>query len=614
MYRRKDFTKLIPSERTDLANALNRLWNDGTIRRYVDDHRAFARRVHRGSIFLPWHRYFVWRFELALGVPIPFWDWTQSRSLDVEPWLSFFGGRSGKGRLAWPPRRASTPGAVLPDQRALRNALDKPSFTTFRNIETASHNAGHNWVGGDMADVDNSPIDPLFYLHHCNIDRLWAIWEQNHPDAKHYSTTRIPGDRADGAATLAVTTPMPCVWKSPPKAPRSMLDHTELDYWYDRDLPLEKDWHAAKKLTGLWTGIPGGANLLIRDSDTDAGRHQGVEKHWASPDIWVRNNEPEEGASNTSSDHERPIVNRQNHMYVNVRNEGSETADDVSVTAYRCDPATTMLWPNDFTKFGDLSVLGSIPAGQSTAVGPFSWTPAIAEHEWLLAVADCPDDPSMAPMFRVAVPHGRLVRFDSTVGQRNVMPIQVALDGTAPASMGMRGGIQPTTNGLRLDAGLLPRNAALSVRVPLSMVADTELTNLREMTRDACLATLRMNGGEVASIDGFQMAARARSTVRLKVWFPATAKHGERYPLVATQTQDGELAGRITIELVAVDDRQSREGEVHGNTRSKEVHTADCVFWGKVNPRNKVPFGSLAEGLANGYDGCRFCLDRYDTG
>jgi hypothetical protein len=273
-----------------------------------------------------------------------------------------------------------------------------------------------------------------------------------------------------------------------------------------------------------------------------------------------------------------------------------------------------MLWPDDFTEIGVRSVSGGISAGQSVAVGPFSWTPSIAEHECLLAVADSPDDPGTAGMFKIAVPHGQLVRFDTNVGQRNVMPVLVALEGTAPASMGLRGGIHPTTNGLRLDAGLLPPDAALAVRVPIAMVADAELTNLREMARDACLATLRMNGGEVASIDGFQMAARARSTVRLKVGFPMTAKHGERYPLVATQTQDGEMAGRITIELVAVDDRHSREGEVHGNRRSKEVHTAGCVFWGKVKPRNKVPFGSLAEAMANGYDGCRFCLGRYDTG
>ena len=26
-----------------------------------------------------------------------------------------------------------------------------------------------------------SPNDPVFFLHHCNIDRLWALWQQAHP-------------------------------------------------------------------------------------------------------------------------------------------------------------------------------------------------------------------------------------------------------------------------------------------------------------------------------------------------------------------------------------------------------------------------------------------------
>ncbi len=38
----------------------------------------------------------------------------------------------------------------------------KPSTTTFV---------------GTMTAIDCSPNDPVFWLHHCNIDRLWAIWE-----------------------------------------------------------------------------------------------------------------------------------------------------------------------------------------------------------------------------------------------------------------------------------------------------------------------------------------------------------------------------------------------------------------------------------------------------
>jgi tyrosinase len=33
----------------------------------------------------------------------------------------------------------------------------------------------HAAVGGDMSGM-RSPLDPIFWLHHCNIDRLWARW------------------------------------------------------------------------------------------------------------------------------------------------------------------------------------------------------------------------------------------------------------------------------------------------------------------------------------------------------------------------------------------------------------------------------------------------------
>ena len=29
--------------------------------------------------------------------------------------------------------------------------------------------------------TENSPADPLFWLHHANVDRLWARWQQSRP-------------------------------------------------------------------------------------------------------------------------------------------------------------------------------------------------------------------------------------------------------------------------------------------------------------------------------------------------------------------------------------------------------------------------------------------------
>lgn len=41
------------------------------------------------------------------------------------------------------------------------------------------HNRVHIWVGGDMGP-GTSPNDPVFFLHHCNVDRLWAQWQHTH--------------------------------------------------------------------------------------------------------------------------------------------------------------------------------------------------------------------------------------------------------------------------------------------------------------------------------------------------------------------------------------------------------------------------------------------------
>ena len=47
------------------------------------------------------------------------------------------------------------------------------------------HNRVHVWVGGDMGP-GSSPNDPVFFLNHCNVDRLWAAW-QNLPGPRTYA-------------------------------------------------------------------------------------------------------------------------------------------------------------------------------------------------------------------------------------------------------------------------------------------------------------------------------------------------------------------------------------------------------------------------------------------
>jgi tyrosinase len=48
-------------------------------------------------------------------------------------------------------------------------------------LEQTPHNTVHGQLGGAtgfMGGFSTAPLDPMFWLHHCNIDRLWEVWVQ----------------------------------------------------------------------------------------------------------------------------------------------------------------------------------------------------------------------------------------------------------------------------------------------------------------------------------------------------------------------------------------------------------------------------------------------------
>lgn len=135
----------------------------------------------RGRNFLSWHRQFVLRLELRLQkvhahVTIPYWDAVTDRSipkpLDDATLLASWG-----VTRTWDP-------SLLPHQSDVTALNGFVTFTAFQSaIEGAVHSSVHNAVGGDMATAA-SPSDPLFWLHHANLDRLWAKWQKKNPGAK----------------------------------------------------------------------------------------------------------------------------------------------------------------------------------------------------------------------------------------------------------------------------------------------------------------------------------------------------------------------------------------------------------------------------------------------
>ena len=114
---------------------------------------------------------------------------------------------------------------------------DELSQNSFRNVlegfaGPGLHNIVHRWVGGSMGP-GTSPNDPLFFLHHSNVERIWAAWQDGRTVADYLPTVGGPcghnaGDMMypwNGVDSIDVVTPAD-VW-----------DYTsELGYDYD-DLP-----------------------------------------------------------------------------------------------------------------------------------------------------------------------------------------------------------------------------------------------------------------------------------------------------------------------------------------------------------------------------------------
>ncbi|TFK96434.1 hypothetical protein BDV98DRAFT_536582 [Pterulicium gracile] len=203
-------------------------------------HAALVEKIHFSGIFLPWHRWYVntveqlLRSECNYQGPMSYWDWTEDAADGVQE-SSVFGSNSqaGMGSLgqasnnfvvtdgAWVSQTLAYPSphtikrnfTVTPyreGQMAPPYLVTKPNanvnrlvargevnrvvndyrgdfvgfYNKFDEVE-GFHSGLHFSIGGDMADPSWSPNDPLFFLHHGMLDRIWALWQDRHPSNKN---------------------------------------------------------------------------------------------------------------------------------------------------------------------------------------------------------------------------------------------------------------------------------------------------------------------------------------------------------------------------------------------------------------------------------------------
>src|SRR5581483_4401896 len=217
---RKNYSDLTGVERDRFVQALFHLKSTGVVDQFGNEHETFFHMgIHGNSHFLPWHRDFLRRFEDALrayhpAITIPYWNSTVDTSPSGPLWdNSFLGQFDG----AWGLNRALG-SDTLPTPAQVQTALGHGTYDVFwPDLETNVHNAPHRWVEGEMGGLA-SPHDPVFYLHHCWIDLLYAQWQLLHSAAPFVSS----------GAGFGLNDPMTSVSTTP----ADVLDHRTINIYH----------------------------------------------------------------------------------------------------------------------------------------------------------------------------------------------------------------------------------------------------------------------------------------------------------------------------------------------------------------------------------------------
>ncbi|OCL10974.1 Di-copper centre-containing protein [Glonium stellatum] len=200
--------------------------------------------IHYVGHFFAWHRWFTAVYEEALRNECgytgaqPYWDWTLdvpaakwAKSPVLDAVYGFGGngplipvntsnpfevpGRTGGGCVVDGPFknmvvRMGPQSSVSGNPRCLSRdlspyfagrylgmnqtklTLSQSDFGWFDRVAEGGpsfdasgiHGGGHYGVGGtygEMGDLYASPSDPIFWLHHANLDRVWWSWQMRNP-------------------------------------------------------------------------------------------------------------------------------------------------------------------------------------------------------------------------------------------------------------------------------------------------------------------------------------------------------------------------------------------------------------------------------------------------
>lgn len=181
---RKDHRSLTADEQNRFLNAFTQINTMGALGPLVDIHSNAAHMMHGHPRFLPWHRIYLLRMEELLmmvdpTVCLPYW-----KSSEEQAFPSWLLGFTPTVTLMSGPHtviRNIGAFALLPDTTDVATAMANGTFNPFAAALEGIHNSGHVWVGGSMQSILTAPCDPVFWMHHAEIDRIWAEWQTVNP-------------------------------------------------------------------------------------------------------------------------------------------------------------------------------------------------------------------------------------------------------------------------------------------------------------------------------------------------------------------------------------------------------------------------------------------------
>jgi tyrosinase len=310
----------VPTTPLPAANVVNTYWNQCQ---------------HQSWFFVPWHRGYLLALEAQLRDDIvqakgpadwalPYWDYfgpgdefdippafTQQNMPDSSPNPLFVTARYGPyannvifnptaaGLKKYPPPpgfngivtekclsntvyTGSDPSTPLPGFGGPLTGFWHGDVYPSGNLEQDPHNLTHVFVGGAisdtvyglMSDPGLAALDPIFYLHHANIDRMWAVWNSNPSQTNPSDPNWLKGPAASGEREFIMPMPGKKSWRYAPKDVHSL---SQVDYTYHnlKQVPAVDLLARRLKSLGVVAPVPRAAAHPVRSAVELVGANSG---------------------------------------------------------------------------------------------------------------------------------------------------------------------------------------------------------------------------------------------------------------------------------------------------------------------------------------------------